>query len=638
MKSPKREDAKRGSQLRDALMWMPVAMLLLVIPATAQTDAILRPIGGGGGSQFVARCPQSELLTGVDLRAGEQVDSIQPICVPGVAGQFQTYPLRFGGNGGSPLVLVCPNDAPIVTGMDIRWGNHLIVMSIHLFCGVAAAAQAPTEVPAAVFDGTSTITGGGGRQRCPAGLVGVGINGRSGERLDALGLICGAPPVILPPIVVATEPPGVKPQGRVKLPGGADKPSISICEAAKLALQRSSPATPGLQAQCSAQLSELHARGAAIANADPLAAELRNQQPDAPALRGFDIGMAAAEGNTAPGPGKQAIHDALSPAEQGGFDAAVAYSLARNKYADLAATGATIAAADPIVAAARNGQADVLYRLGFDIATGLFGDPALGAKGNTQTGTGSFAIRNSLTAAARRGFNVSVALHLSRDYLLPAKAGEPPVVVSGSCGPPGGTATIVIPDPKLKRLNVRASAGGTVLGTIPEGSQVSIVGVCGAEPAAGLVKPQQPKATGWCQIDAPVLGCVSAKFLDFGGTGAAGVAAGIAKPPATEAEVPAAAAPDFAGEWSSVVDGVAHYITLSQKGGTVKGTYQADDGSSGKIAGKASGNLLRFAWSQADGIAGSGKFILSGDGQSFEGSYNFGDNPDQVEGSWNGSR
>ena len=409
-------------------------------------------------------------------------------------------------------------------------------------------------------------------------------------------------PVLLPPLVIAT-------------PQGAIPPAI----------------TPD-------DLSALHAKGAAIANADPLAAELRNQQPDAPALRGFDIGMAAAEGNTAPGPGKQAIHDALSPAEQGGFDAAVAYSLARNKYADLAATGATIAAADPIVAAARNGQADVLYRLGFDIATGLFGDPALGAKGNTQTGTGSFAIRNSLTAAARRGFNVSVALHLSRDYLLPAKAGEPPVVVSGSCGPPGGTATIVIPDPKLKRLNVRASAGGTVLGTIPEGSQVSIVGVCGAEPAAGLVKPQQPKATGWCQIDAPVLGCVSAKFLDFGGTGAAGVAAGIAKPPATEAEVPAAAAPDFAGEWSSVVDGVAHYITLSQKGGTVKGTYQADDGSSGKIAGKASGNLLRFAWSQADGIAGSGKFILSGDGQSFEGSYNFGDNPDQVEGSWNGSR
>src|SRR5216683_1735234 len=79
-------------------------------------------------------------------------------------------------------------------------------------------------------------------------------------------------------------------------------------------------------ATASAQtLDDLAARGEALANADPLSAELRNRQPEGPARRGFDIGMAAAEGQTAPGPGKQKIHDALSPEEQQGFDTAVAF-------------------------------------------------------------------------------------------------------------------------------------------------------------------------------------------------------------------------------------------------------------------------------------------------------------------------
>jgi len=126
--------------------------------------------------------------------------------------------------------------------------------------------------------------------------------------------------------------------------------------------------------------------------------------------------MAAAEGQTLPGPGKQKIHDSLNAPEQGGFDNAVSFSLERNRNADLAATGAAIARADSIVAEARNSGTDVFYRLGFDIATGIFGDPALGARGNTATGPGSMKIRDSLSAAGQRGFNDSVKLHLSRTY------------------------------------------------------------------------------------------------------------------------------------------------------------------------------------------------------------------------------
>ncbi len=58
----------------------------------------------------------------------------------------------------------------------------------------------------------------------------------------------------------------------------------------------------------------------------------------------------------------------------------------------------------------------MFYQLGFDIATGLFGDPALGAQGNTLMGPGSQRIRDTLSAAGQRGFDDSVKFHLARDY------------------------------------------------------------------------------------------------------------------------------------------------------------------------------------------------------------------------------
>ena len=126
--------------------------------------------------------------------------------------------------------------------------------------------------------------------------------------------------------------------------------------------------------------------------------------------------MAAAENQTAPGPGKQHIYNSLGRDEKSGYDAAVSFSLERNRNAELAAKGATIDIADPNVAEARGADESVYYQLGFDIASGIFGDPKLGALGHTLTGPGSDKIRDSLSAAGQRGFNASVAFHLARKY------------------------------------------------------------------------------------------------------------------------------------------------------------------------------------------------------------------------------
>jgi hypothetical protein len=540
----------------DVLRALVFALLAVVVLTDgAGADGYLTATGGSGGAQFRARCADGELLTGMELRTGSDVDAIRPVCVRAYGPREVTPPVLtkgsglvtekrevafglelpvqvtesgwHGGAGGVLTNLLCPGDQPIVTGIYVlaEGIDTIVVNDIHLFCGTASPTQTPSDLPSNKFEGTvhpNRYEGGlifgkeGTRirrstQRCPAGEVAVGIHGRSGEMLDSLGLICGDPRLTPRPIRavgrVKLEPERVRAVGRVKLPDGEEPtPALSICESARQARARNSPAAPGLEAQCRAQgaagelprvdLDALAAKGEAIAgqdrvagqlrnlqpderarrgfhiglaaaeghtapgpgkqrihdmlrpeeqkgfdaavsfsltrnrkrnedlaskgeriaSRDPMAVELRNQQAEGPARRGFDIGMAAAEGQTAPGPGKQAIHDSLPADERAGFATAVSYSLDRNRNADSASRGAAIAEADPDVAAARSAETDVLYQLGFDIASGIFGDPALGAHGNTSTGPGSSKIRNELSASAQRGFDASVAFHLSREY------------------------------------------------------------------------------------------------------------------------------------------------------------------------------------------------------------------------------
>jgi len=197
----------------------------------------------------------------------------------------------------------------------------------------------------------------------------------------------------------------------------------------------------------------------------------------------------------------------------------------------------------------------------------------------------------------------------------------------------------VIPEPNLHKLNVRTKPGGNVLGTVPEGAEVTVVGPCGSEAAAGFAKSTKPLGgmAGWCQIDTPVSGCVMAKYLgssDSGGDDAA-PAAGFAKTQ-PKAEAPAPMGVSFSGRWAANAEDVSYTLSLKQKGNGVSGSFKGSDGSAGTLIGKLQGNTLRFAWVQKDGTRGTGQFVLSDDGQSFEGSYKLSDN--SAQGSWNGTR
>lgn len=218
---------------------------------------------------------------------------------------------------------------------------------------------------------------------------------------------------------------------------------------------------------------------------------------------------------------------------------------------------------------------------------------------------------------------------------VPFDDGQPK---TSSCNIPGGIATVSIPQANVDTLNVREVPDGPILGRIPEGSQVNVVGGCGEQFAAGIVaqKPTgnggQTGAPGWCAITSPMVGCVSERFLVAGiPTGDLAPAAGIVAPrDAFERS--------FTGTWDATAQGASYEMTLDHDGNTVTGSYTSSDGSSGTIDGRVRNGVLRFSWEQADGLGGTGKFALSEDANSFRGSFSLGDNPDVNEGSWNGRR
>lgn len=109
-----------------------------------------------------------------------------------------------------------------------------------------------------------------------------------------------------------------------------------------------------------------------------------------------------------------------------------------------------------------------------------------------------------------------------------------------------------------------------------------------------------------------------------------------------------AQAQDFTGTWNTVTgQGETIVLTLRQTGTEVRGGYSALRGLTGgsdlrvegSLKGNVKGNTLLFTWRQEDGKQGAGRFAISSDGQSFDGTISATKNPDDTSGgTWNGTR
>ena len=175
--------------------------VVLALATPVQAETLIPAAGGGGGGPFVARCPGNESLSGLLLRSGSWVDAVQAECsasasvdinAPAIAGDMVD---GGGGGGGGRKDLPC-NFNMRVWALDVGHGmvtDHTrAVTAIGLVCG-RADGRGTTRVADSAFFPPEKPKNRLERLSCPPGQVAIGIHGRSGQWVDALGLICGPP-------------------------------------------------------------------------------------------------------------------------------------------------------------------------------------------------------------------------------------------------------------------------------------------------------------------------------------------------------------------------------------------------------------------------------------------------------------
>jgi hypothetical protein len=149
------------------------------------------PEGTNSGAPFREVCPPGQYMIGAHYRSGNWMDQISITCAPvdatGMTGPQWLGP-PIGGNGGSPNSQSCPPDFIITGGGILRnSGNHYVQM-MDLACeSTITKSTYPLSnvgTPSTVFPEVY--------QNCPPGEAVIGIHGRAGLYVDAIGLICGA--------------------------------------------------------------------------------------------------------------------------------------------------------------------------------------------------------------------------------------------------------------------------------------------------------------------------------------------------------------------------------------------------------------------------------------------------------------
>ena len=228
--------------------WVLIALVFIFGSADALADHPLPALGGPGGGPFEAHCQGNTVLVGLALRVGDVVDALQPLCAAPVTANSVGARAQAnwqGGPGGGNTQILCPPDQPIAGGLFVNaGGDPRVVDNLLLYCGRGNGSR--NSAYARPGEAGNMYSSGDDTQGCAPGEVAVGVHGRSGAYLDAVGLLCGRPQLPDAPVVVNAI-------GRVNT--GADagpRPPRSICEAARDARARNSPAAPNLEAQCRA--------------------------------------------------------------------------------------------------------------------------------------------------------------------------------------------------------------------------------------------------------------------------------------------------------------------------------------------------------------------------------------------------
>lgn len=163
--------------------------------------------GGGGTTDFADACGQGRVLVGFDGMAGDRLDQVTPVCAdltlvaaPGSPEfGYQVMPVNptpmgtHGGGGGFTFTDRC-GVGDLVVALEGRSGGEIDQLQFQ--CARVLVRRGDAGPYGLTISATTTSAPHGGQggvaagYACPPGQVATGAFGRTGARVDALGISC----------------------------------------------------------------------------------------------------------------------------------------------------------------------------------------------------------------------------------------------------------------------------------------------------------------------------------------------------------------------------------------------------------------------------------------------------------------
>jgi hypothetical protein len=189
-----------------AILGLQVAFAITGAAGAKDFDAF----GGSGDRQNADRCPAGQFLNGLTIRSGLWVDQAAIVCVPmandGSTGAVWHGPGRGGNGGGPPQQITCaPNE--IIVGVGLQMTPNRQVRALRFNCAMTkkpgrhdiTLGNPLSDRPNCRPSPRSHCNPPDVRQDCPADQAVIGVKINSGAHVNAIGLMCGHRPQVLPP-------------------------------------------------------------------------------------------------------------------------------------------------------------------------------------------------------------------------------------------------------------------------------------------------------------------------------------------------------------------------------------------------------------------------------------------------------
>lgn len=143
--------------------------------------------GGKGGEPYRWQCPAGTVLGALSgtVHGDDGVSSITPACVASKAGARGSTGPEFGQHVSSTFDSSCAAGERVV---GIHGSRTHLVHEVGLLCASSEAGSAAKRAPSGGIGGGTPF-----EARCPEPLVAIGVTGRAGDRIDAVGVVCGRP-------------------------------------------------------------------------------------------------------------------------------------------------------------------------------------------------------------------------------------------------------------------------------------------------------------------------------------------------------------------------------------------------------------------------------------------------------------